>query len=358
MDGAAREEHSSLGRVRRWFADTDPYASVIAAIAALVVTAAIFLGSGGLRHFDAALIGYATATIFLAFGVTYRYAVWVKSPPARRYLIQGWRAFLSLPQFLRFPSLVPRQLVSNLGLQTFIKKRGFARWAAHQSIFWGVVFATLITFPLTFGWIYFRAVDGGISYAMYLLGVRVMTFDPLSWFGWLAFHGLDITAVLVIAGCSYYLWRRFRDREAMNDQHFVMDLLPLVALVAISVTGLLLTLSAALLEGRYYDFLAILHMATVVLTLIFIPFGKFFHVIQRPASIGVQVYKATSLEKRGVFRCRRCESPLEGAAYVEDLARTVRELGLGYPEWIEFCPRCKRIQRGRAYRAAIKEGFR
>jgi len=43
-------------------------------------------------------------------------------------------------------------------------------------------------------------------------------------------------------------------------------------------------------------------MATVVLTLVFIPFGKFFHVIQRPASIGVEVYKRAALERDGVLR--------------------------------------------------------
>jgi hypothetical protein len=346
------------GATRSWFPDADPGATGIAILVALLVSAAIFFGSGGLRHFDAALIGYATATVFLAFGVTYRYVVWVKSPPAWRYLVQGWRAFLSFKHFLRFPSFVPKQLASNLAFQTFIKERGFARWAAHQAIFWGVVFATLITFPLTFGWIHFRAVQGGSAYAMFVLGVNVMTFDPLSLLGWLAFHGLDITAVLVIAGCSYYLWRRFRDREAMTDQHFAMDLLPLVALIAISVTGLLLTMSASLLDGRYYDFLAILHMGAVVLTLVFIPFGKFFHVIQRPASVGVQVFKATSVEDRGVFTCRRCGEELEGVAYVEDLEKTVAELGLGYEEWVETCPRCKRVERGEAYREAVKEGFR
>jgi len=62
---------------------------------ALVTAAAIFFGSGQLRTFDAALIGYATATIFLAFGVAYRYVVWVRSPPAMRYVRRGWRSFLS-----------------------------------------------------------------------------------------------------------------------------------------------------------------------------------------------------------------------------------------------------------------------
>jgi hypothetical protein len=344
--------------LRSWFADADPGATGIAIVVAVLLAGAIFFGSSRLKHFDAALVGYAVATIFLAFGVTYRYVVWVKSPPARRYLIQGWKAFLSVRNFLRFPTLVPRQLASNLAFQTFIRERGLARWAAHQAIFWGVVGATLITFPLTFGWIHFRAEDGGSAYAMFLFGVKAFTFDPLSALGWLAFHGLDVTAVLVIGGCAYYLWRRFRDRGSMTDQHFAMDLLPLVALIAISVTGLLLTLSAAVLEGRYYDFLAILHMGVVVLTLVFIPFGKFFHVIQRPASVGVQVYKATSVQDRGVFACQRCGEPLEGVAYVEDLERTVGELGLGYEGWVETCPRCKRIERGQAYRQAVKGGFR
>lgn len=354
-DAVAKRRRSD---VRSWFQDADAGATWVAAVVASLLALAIFLGSGNLKHFDAALVGYAVATIFLAFGVAYRYAVWVKSPPARRYLLRGWGAFLSWRNFLRFPTLVPRQLVSNLALQSFIRERGWARWAAHQSIFWGVVGATLITFPLTFGWIHFRAEDAGAAYAMFVFGIKVFTFDPLSWLGWLAFHGLDVTAVLVIAGCSYYLWRRFRDREAMTDQRFALDLLPLVALIAISVTGLLLTLSSALLKGRYYDFLAILHMGTVVLTLVFIPFGKFFHVIQRPASIGVQVYKATTQEQRGVFNCRRCGSPLEGNAYVEDLQATVVELGLRYGGWVETCPRCKRLGRGEAYRNAVKGGFR
>lgn len=89
-----------------------------------------------------------------------------------------------------------------------------------------------------------------------------------TWRAWLTFHGLDVTAVLVIAGCTYFLLPRFRDRETMTDQHLAHDLMPLVALVAISVTGLLVTFSSALLKGCYYDFLALTHMAVVVLTLV------------------------------------------------------------------------------------------
>src|SRR6266516_2154544 len=130
-------------------------ASLAGAVAAALTAAAIYLGSRNLRFFDAALIGYATATIVLAFGVVYRYAVWVSSPPARRFLRRGWQAFFSWSNFRRLPAAVPRSLVTYLGLQAFIASRGRGRWIAHQLLFWGVVLATLITFPLTFGWFAF-----------------------------------------------------------------------------------------------------------------------------------------------------------------------------------------------------------
>jgi hypothetical protein len=148
-----------------------------------------------------------------------------------------------------------------------------------------------------------------------------------------------------------------RDREASTGQWFGYDFLPLVALVAISVTGLLLTFSSALLEGAGYSFLAILHMGVVVLSLIFIPFGKFFHVIQRPATVGVQMYKQTSQASEGIVACRRCGEPLEGAAFVENLKGTMDELGLRYRDLVDLCPRCKRIERGQAYLDQVKRGF-
>src|SRR5919106_1702412 len=277
--------------------------SVAGGVAAVLVALAIYAGSRGLRYFDAALVGYATATVFLAFGVVYRYAVWVSSPPARRYLRRGWQAFFSWRNFRRLPTAVPRSVLGYLGFQTFLRARGRGRWLAHQLVFWGVVLATLITFPLTFGWLaFFSDTATGPAYTIYVLGFRTLSFDALSLLGWIIFHGLDIAAVLVLAGCGWFLWRRFRHREATTGERFGYDFFPLIGLVAISVTGLLLTFSSWLLEGRSYDFLAIAHMATVVLTLVFIPFGKFFHVIQRPASVGVEIYKRASLAKVGEFR--------------------------------------------------------
>jgi hypothetical protein len=324
----------------------------------VLLSAAIYLGSDRLRNFDPALIGYATATVFLAFGATYRFVLWVANPPARRSFLQGWKASLRWRTLARSPTLVPRTLASNLFLQSFIRRRGVERWLAHQAMFWGVLLAAGVTFPLTFGWIHFRAMPGTQhDYGLYLLGVRALRFDAFNWLGWLTFHVLDIAAVLVIAGGAYFLLHRMRERRVLADQRFLRDLLPLLALLAVALTGLLLTFSTAVLGGRYYQFLALVHMSSVVLTLLFIPFGKFFHVIHRTATIGVPVYQATSQADSGVFECRRCGAPLETAAFVEDLQKTMGELRLGYPAWIERCPRCKRLERGAAYRSLVKAGF-
>src|SRR6478672_11893010 len=64
-------------------------------IATTVLAALIVLGSRNLRHFDAALVGYTFATLFAAFGITYRYAMWLQRPPTRMYWQRGWRAFAS-----------------------------------------------------------------------------------------------------------------------------------------------------------------------------------------------------------------------------------------------------------------------
>lgn len=323
---------------------------------ALLLAVAILAGSRNLANFDVALLGYALGTIFLGFGVAYRTVVWAQSPAARRYLARGWKALVrpgpNLPK-----SEIPRTLVSTLLLQRFIAERSTARWLAHQGLFWGVLSASLITFPLTFGWIHFRAVAGAESaYWIYVNGVRTVQIDALGIAGWLMFHGLNFSAVLVIGGGAWFLHKRWTER-GNNLTRFGRDLLPLICLMAISITGLLLTVSSALLDGLAYHPLALLHMCTVVLTLVWIPFGKFFHTVQRPAMIGVHLHKQASLSSGGALQCRCCGAGIDGAVFVGDLQKTMSELGLDYAGWIETCPACKRIARGARYLADVKAGF-
>ncbi|MEV6552732.1 MFS transporter [Streptomyces sp. NPDC051597] len=325
----------------------------------LLLILAIVFGSRRLKDFDSALLPYACATVFLAFGVAYRYTVWVSSPGARRLLTQGWRSLFSVANFRRAPTALPRMAATYLGLQKFLGARSHARWAAHQLVFWGCLLAAAITFPLTWGWFTFTSSTGsGPGYEMRIWGLKILGFDSLNLLGRLMFHGLDIAALLVIPGASYFLWRRMKDRGAITGQRFAYDLVPLLLLIVVSVTGLLLTFSSVFLHGGGYEFLAVLHMVSVVFTLIYIPFGKFFHIVQRPAAVGMQLFKYTARQDEQVFPCRRCGEPVDTAPYVENLRGTMRDLRLGFDAWAEYCPRCKRVLRGSAYLAHVKKGYK
>src|SRR5690606_18556976 len=62
-------------------------------IGVAVVLAFTFIGSDGLVWFDAALVGYLFGVVFLVFGVTYRYAVWIRRPSTAMLNRRGWDAF-------------------------------------------------------------------------------------------------------------------------------------------------------------------------------------------------------------------------------------------------------------------------
>src|ERR1051325_10429121 len=144
-----------------------------------------------------------------------------------------------------------------------------------------------------------------MTYMTYVFGFPVMNFPLHTAIAWVTFHGLDIAAVLVLTGIALSLWRRMRDKGASALQSFAMDFLPLILLFAISVTGLTLTVSTTFLRGAYYPFLSILHAITVIGALLYLPFGKFFHVFQRPAQLGVKLYQEAGEQDEGAM-CARC----------------------------------------------------
>jgi hypothetical protein len=319
-----------------------------AAVAALL-SAAIYLGSRRLMDFDAMLVGYAVATVVMAFGLTYRSVTWARNPPTRRVLATSVRAAAASPPRATGAAL------RNLALQAFIRRRGIKRWLAHQSLMWGVLLAAAVTFPLTFGWVRFGAVPGRpTAYAAYVLGLRMGTFDTRSLAGWLTFHVLSVAAVLVLAGCGYFGLRRLRPAQGPADRRAAFHLGPLAVLAAISLTGLALTVSAELLEGRFYRPLALVHMIVVGVGLVALPFGKLFHPLQRPVAVGVGLTREQDASEP--VPCRSCGAPLGTAALLEDLEATLAELRL--PSRTGICPACKRLDRGAAYRALVKPGYR
>jgi NNP family nitrate/nitrite transporter-like MFS transporter len=312
-----------------------------------VLVAAIVVGSRNLQHFDPALVIYTFAVIFSSWGVLYHYNVWLEKPPTRMYWERGWQIWREegiLRSTLRLLSLA----VTNIFGQTFIRKRSRLRWWMHQLLFWGCLLAVAITFPLVFGWIAFGTrPDDQMTYVTYLFGFPVASFRVRTVLSWLLFHGLDISAVLVLAGIALSLWRRLRDRGAQTLQSFAMDFFPIVLLFAISITGLALTVSQAALRGQAYSFLAILHAITVIGGLLYLPFGKFFHIFQRPAQLGVKLYHERGERDAGAS-CVRCGQRFASRMHVDDLKRVLPQLGFDYRiegpagHWQELCPACKR----------------
>jgi hypothetical protein len=111
----------------------------------------------------------------------------------------------------------------------------------------------------------------------------------------------------------------------------------------------MLTASYTWMKGYAYDFLAIIHAATVIFTLLWLPFGKFFHIFQRPAQLGVAFYKDAGKNAEQAV-CRNCEEPFASKMHVEDLIRVERELGYSYEmpadpvgHYQYICPRCRRV---------------
>src|SRR5262249_60932891 len=146
------------------------------------------------------------------------------------------------------------------------------------------------------------------GYPSFAFGPPLFDFPHAPLVGPLIFHGLVWSALLVIPGVLWAFNRRIRDHDAAALQDFQEDFLPLFLLFAVSVTGLLLTVSYTWMKGYGYDFLALLHAITVIATLLWLPFGKFFHIFQRPAQLAVKFYRDGGQQEEPA-RCARGHEP-------------------------------------------------
>ncbi|MCC6214814.1 MAG: MFS transporter [Polyangiaceae bacterium] len=319
------------------------------AAATLAVTVLILVGSRNLAHFDAALVAYTFAVLFATFGLAYRYTMWLQRPPTALYWRRGWQAFLQPGAWLGNLASWTTRFASDVLANAFILRRDRSRGVAHLLIMWGCLIAVAITFPLVFGNLHFRAVPGDLSrYEAMVSGFPAFRFEHGSMVGKFLFHGLVWASFLVLAGVMLAVRRRVREQGAGAVQRFAEDFMPLILLFAVSLTGLLLTASYTWMYGYGYTFIAILHAITVIGTFLWLPFGKLFHVFQRPAQLGVRFYKDAGRAGEPAL-CRRCGHAFSSRMHVEDLIEVERKLGYTYEvadgevrhyQWI--CPRCRR----------------
>ena len=308
-------------------------------IAAVMVIAAIYFGSGRLSRFDAPLAAYAAATVFAAFGMFYRYIMWIQRPPTWKYFKTGWKLFLRPRSLFRNCLKLIGLLFENIIIQKFIEQRSKGRWAAHLCLAWGCLIAFLITFPLSWGWVQFGA--EGNRYVVEFMGMKQFMFDPHSVIGFLFFNGLNFSAVFVLVGVAIAMHRRLYDRGAQAVQSFTNDILPLFLLFSVAITGLMLTASYRLMGGANFAFLSLLHAVTVIVLLLYMPFGKLFHIIQRPAQLGVQFYKEEGARGTQAM-CMRSGQPYQSRLHHDDLVGVMKEIGQDFGAHQNLSPEEKR----------------
>ena len=317
--------------------------------AAAALAALLLVGSGDLARFDPALICYTFAVLFSAFGVTYRFTMWVQRPPTAMYWKRAGQLCLRPSSLARNIGVVLGRFTKDFVFNRFIFRRGRLRGVAHWCIMWGCLIALSVTVPLVFGWVEFKTDPDDLSrYRVFAFGIPQQAFPVESLFGFMVFHVLVWPSLLIVAGVFLAIRRRLRDEGAAALQRFGEDFLPLILLFAISATGLMLTASYTWMKGQAYEFLAVLHAITVIFTLLWLPFGKLFHVFQRPAHLAVAAYKDAGRRQEQAV-CRRCAEPFASLMHIQDLITVERQLGYRYEtkdsatehyQWI--CPCCRR----------------
>jgi len=335
-----------------YFRSLDPRGVAAGFAVMLLLSGGIVLGSGNLRRYDPVLLTYTFGVVFSAFSVAYRYAVWLQRPPTTLFLkcfFEGVRRGNPVRNLL----FVFRAATVNLGAQRFIRQRSFRRWLIHFLIAWGTMISAAVTFPLVFGWLHFTTrMDDPDIYRVMAFGLCVGEFSTRSLVAYTMFNMLNISAVMVITGAGLALHRRLKESAAISRQQFGNDIVPLLLLLAISLTGLMLTCCTHFLQGAGYTVLSLVHAMTVTVTLLFLPYGKLFHIFQRPLHLAVILYRRDNQAAPPAV-CRRCGEGYAGALHVADLKKTMSSLGFTLD--LELCPPCKRRQLGTAQRRVIEK---
>lgn len=298
-------------------------------VGVVILMGFVLLGSRKLVDFDAALTPYFIASVFAIFGCIYRYSVWLSRPSTNML----WKRSLDLMfsnQVLTNFAIIVRAFVDNMLLQKFIGKRSPYRWVMHFLIAWGCVAAFAVTFPLVFGWLHFsHPLNDPLMYQLEVIGFPLMVFDPYGIVGFLFFNALNFCSVMIIIGVLMAFIRRLIHPGEITTQSFAADLLPLMILFAVSISGLFLTFSTHFLQGQHYRILSTVHCWTVVAFLVYLPFGKFFHIFQRAAQMGAELY----IYKKSTGELAVCPKLKEGftsQVQKEDVKKILKDLGFKF----------------------------
>jgi hypothetical protein len=299
-----------------------------------------YLGTRFFSHIDLALYGYMVGTVVFIGGFFYRFIAWAERPPTKIIMKKGFRWI--------FRKSTPKTTVEHLVTYKFIWNRGWYRWTQHVLLGWGVILSCFVTFPLVFGWMYFTMAENG-RYTVVGMGMNLMNVKADGWIAFLFYNALNITAFMVIAGVCMALYRRLGSMQARAEQTFVYDFLPLYLLLFISVTGLMLTASNIFFHGYGHPVISVVHQWSVIITLIYLPFGKLAHIPFRPMSILARNYR----EHYGVQEmkaCKVCNTEFVSVEQSNDVIDVLNTNGIQFTsvegfQLAELCLPCRRKYR-------------
>lgn len=326
---------------RSFYSKTSMYAFFVV----LVLFFTMWIGTVQFSHIDLMLAGYMIASFIFAIGITVRMSSWLIRPATHQMVQTSIRNLMSGKRTKRNITAVIKTLIDNIVLQKFIFKRGIYRGVMHWLIAWGCIGSFAITFGLTFGWMHFKLVDS-ITYQLVLMGIPTMKMNADGLIASMIFNGLNITAMMVLVGVIMAVARRIHNHDLKVTERAEFDLLPLYILLAVTVTGLLLTVSYKFLGGFIHPYLSLVHQVTVVLFLIYFPFGKLFHLPIRPLATAVPMnyQEEPMIDTRS---CKKCGTKYSSDDQIADVKTILHEqqfdLQLADGSYLaDYCPSCRR----------------
>ncbi len=314
-------------------------------IVVLLLIFSMWVGTKQFTHVDMMLFGYLIASFVFAIGMTIRICSWAIRPATHQVIKRTIHNLKTGKRQKRNIKAITKTLVENIIFQKFIFKRGIYRGIQHWLVAWGCIGSFAITFGLTFGWMHFNLVDPQ-TYQLVFMGIPMIKMAADGLIAELVYNGLNITALMVLTGVIMMFIRRARDKGVQVTQRFEFDLFPLYILLAVTVTGLILTVSYKFLGGFLHQYLTLIHQVTVVIFLVYFPFGKLFHLPIRPlaAAVPMNYQEQVQVDTRP---CKKCGTTYSSDDQIDDvkgiLGAQAFDLQLKDGTYLaDYCPSCRR----------------
>lgn len=326
---------------RSFYSKTSMYAFFVT----LVLFLLMWIGTKNFSHIDMALLGYMISSFIFAIGITVRMCSWLIRPATHQVIKRSIKNLKSGERQKRNIKAIIVTAIENIVLQKFIFKRGIYRGIQHFMIAWGCIGSFAITFGLTFGWMHFDLVDPE-TYQIIVMGIPTIKMAAHGLFAEMVYNGLNITAMMVLVGVCMALARRIKTQDVKVTQRAEFDLLPLFILLTVTGTGLILTVSYTFLDGWMHHYLTVIHQVTVVIFLVYFPFGKLFHLPIRPlaTSVPMNYQEVVRVDTRS---CKKCGDKYSNDDQIEDvkaiLAAQAFDLKLADGSYLaDYCLPCRR----------------